>query len=440
MSAAGGNANWHRSSDRTRINFPWLVKLRWAAVVGQLATIAIACGLMGAHVPATPLLAIVALEAITNLALTAWFFRVRDPATWPAHADAAERLQLAVLALDTVFLTALLYYSGGSNNPFSLFYLAQLALAAAILRGSAVWMLMAAASACFAGLFHWHVTVSELVPGGARDFRLPGMLVAFGSAAAVVVYFIARLTAELAQRDDELARAVQLRARSDKLEALGTLAAGAAHELSSPLSTIAVVAKELSVALAKGQAGPETLEDAELVRSEVDRCRTILRRMAADAGQVVGEAVQEVRGDELLAAILDGVREPDRVRPDFGPGLDQIAVLAPMHGLAQALRGLVHNALDASPPERAVELFARREGERLLLEVRDRGAGMLPEVLSRVGEPFFTTKDVGKGMGLGVFLARSLVEKLGGELRFEAGAQGGVTAIARLPSSAAPPT
>ena len=430
-----GQANSARSIERTRINFPWLVKLRWAAVVGQLATIAIAGGLLRAQVAPGPLLAIVVLETASNLALMAWFFRVRGPAAWPANAEIAERLEVAVLAMDSFFLTALLFFSGGPNNPFSLFYLAHLALAAAILRGPAVWALTGFACVGFAALFAGHVRVPELLADSPRELRMSGLLVAFSSAAAVVVYFIARVTGELAQADDELARAVQLRARSEKLEALGTLAAGAAHELSSPLSTIAVVAKELSVALAKGTIGPETLDDAELVRSEVDRCRTILRRMAADAGQVVGEAVQEVRGDELIAAVLDGVREPERIATDIGPGLDQIAALAPMHGLGQALRGLVHNALDASPPERSVTLFARREAGGMRLEIRDRGAGMLPEVLARVGEPFFTTKDVGKGMGLGVFLARSLVEKLGGTLRFEPGPEGGIVAIALLPAS-----
>jgi two-component system sensor histidine kinase RegB len=424
------------SQERVRINLSWLIQLRWAAVGGQLVTVTFITLALDIRMPLASLAAILAVEGLSNLTLAWWFWKVRRADAWIRWAPFADRLLAFVMAADIFFLTLLLYETGGPTNPFHLFYLANLTLGAVILRARGAWVLTAMACICYASLFLWHVPLAELSAGQPSDIftlRNRGALTAFTTAAVVIVYFTARVTTALARREADLTRAQQLQARGEKLEALGTLAAGAAHELASPLSTIAVVAKELAVVLQQGKIGPDCIQDAQLIREEVERCRLILRRMAADAGQSVGEALQPVVGGDLLKAIVDDVRDPSRLQVEIGEGVTNVAVLAPMHALAQALRGLIHNSLDASEPSEAVELSATCTSAKLLLEIRDRGHGMGADVLARAGEPFFTTKEPGKGMGLGLFLARTLVERLGGEVVLESRSPRGTIARVTLP-------
>jgi two-component system sensor histidine kinase RegB len=215
---------------------------------------------------------------------------------------------------------------------------------------------------------------------------------------------------------------------------LATLAAGTAHELASPLSTIAVVVKELTKHLQGADVPRTVIDDVRLIRSELDRCRTVLDSMAGAAGQAVGEEVRHVAGDVLIKEITSGLRREDRqrivVRCDASPWV----VLAPLRGLGQALRGIVQNALDASEPDGNVQIDVTTCDDRMHLVVADRGRGMSRDTLARAGEPFFTTKEPGQGMGLGLFLARSVVERLGGTLRFESVAERGTTARVELPA------
>src|SRR6218665_3315595 len=199
-----------------------------------------------------------------------------------------EGLTWAVMALDVVLLTVLLELSGGASNPFSALYLVHIALAAVVLREGWTWALTVLAVACFGELFvgapaHHHI----------HDMRmhLEGMWAAFALAAGFIVYFVQRVTRALAAREAELVSARAASARHDKLAALATLAAGAAHELSTPLSTIAVVARELERHLERAGQETSSLEDVRLIREQVARCRDILARMASDAGASQGEAL-----------------------------------------------------------------------------------------------------------------------------------------------------
>jgi two-component system sensor histidine kinase RegB len=247
------------------------------------------------------------------------------------------------------------------------------------------------------------------------------MLVAFAVSAAFIVYFMQRVQHALKARDAELETA-------RKLAALTTLAAGAAHELSTPLGTIALASKELERALAKLSPPPEgPLEDARLVRAQVERCRAILQGMSAGSGELAGGPVTRF---PVQAWLLDAVAELTERARVVVPEAAGLEVVGPRAALTQALRNLVKNALEASPAPAEVRLSARREASLVVVEVADRGAGLPPAVLARVGEPFFTTKEPGRGMGLGVFLARALAEQLGGRLAFDS--QEGRGTVARL--------
>jgi two-component system sensor histidine kinase RegB len=310
-----------------------------------------------------------------------------------------------------------------------------IALAAVLLPARLAWGVLVATLLAFGSLFllqEREPLFGLRLPGHAQMMRLhlQGMWVAFALAGAFIVHYVQRVTEALAAREAELARAVDLSARKDRVASLATLAAGAAHELASPLGTIAVASRELERSLQ----GSAAHEDVQLIRQQVARCRDILQQMAADAGQLSGEPFVQQSVAAWVEAALAELPEAQRVQRPEGPALQE-PLRGPPRALARVLRGLVKNALQASPPGAQVRLFAEREGARLRVGVQDAGAGMSAQTLARVGEPFFTTKAPGEGMGLGLFLTRALLEQLGGALELQSRPGEGTRAALVLPAA-----
>lgn len=407
------------------INFGWLIRLRWSMVAGQLATILGVRLLLRLALPLEPLLGIIATEAASNIG--AALIGRRRPARqgWMA----------ALMGFDVVMCTGLLFFTGGPSNPFSFLYLVQIALAATTLRGTWTWALTTLALGCSAVLFVWH----RPLPAAAShelymELHLRGMWVAFGVAASFIVYFLLRVRRALAQRETELARSRLIAARQERLASLATLAAGAAHELSTPLGTIAVVMKELQRRASLVEVGAGVMDDLRLVRAQVDRCRAILERMSSDAGETIGEGAVAKTVGELVESVVGDLPSAIPVHTNYSNGEVALRLRVPPRAFGQALRGLVKNAQEASPPGGTVVVRVQAVAGGLSFEIQDRGPGISAAQLDRVGEPFFTTKPVGHGMGLGVFLARTTVERLGGQLRLTSTVRGTLATL-ELPSS-----
>jgi two-component system sensor histidine kinase RegB len=181
------------------------------------------------------------------------------------------------------------------------------------------------------------------------------------------------------------------------------------------------------------------------MRREVERCRRILERMRVDAGDSAGERFVRVAVRDLVAdcneeSAGEAAAEPGRPLDVMMDGATAgLVAVVPRRAFAQALRGLVDNARDASPAGARVSLrVAGDGGGRVVFEIGDHGAGIAPEVLARVGEPFFTTKPTGKGMGLGIFLARTVIERLGGQFSIRSAPGAGTTATLSLPTGETP--
>jgi two-component system sensor histidine kinase RegB len=223
--------------------------------------------------------------------------------------------------------------------------------------------------------------------------------------------------------------------RREKLASLATLAAGAAHELGTPLSTIALAAKELEHALERGAAGGTAIADAKLIREEVDRCRAILAQMGAEAGASPGEAMERITVSRLLERAVASAGRSERIQVYLEEAVAQTELLVPARAVAQALQAVLHNALQASV-DAPISVRALSEPHGVRVDVEDRGPGMSPEVLARAGEPFFTTREPGRGMGLGLFLTRSVLEQLGGRFALESAPARGTTARLTLPTAA----
>jgi two-component system, sensor histidine kinase RegB len=411
---------------RESINLSWLVKLRWASIAGQLVTIGVVQGVMGIHLPLAPLLGLLGFGLATNIVMSMLASRAQS---------ASPRAIPAVMVFDTLLFTGLLYWTGGPFNPFSFLYLVQIALAAIVLRERWTWALVVLSLVCSAFLF---IDSRPLpLPGSSHAdhmrVHLFGMWVAFGVAAGFIVYFLMRITRALARRDAELDEARQLATRQEKLASLATLAAGTAHELATPLSTIAVVAGELDRALADSTKLDTARADVQLIRREVQRCRTILDGMSVRDDDPAGERSELVELAAVLRAAVSELPSGPPIRLDLHPATDGCKLEAPPKALVITLQNLLKNAQDASALEQEVVLSAQLDGNRLRLEVRDRGAGMAPEILRRIGEPFFTTKPPGQGMGLGVFVSRAMIERLGGKLSVNSEPQAGTRVVIDLP-------
>ncbi len=423
MAAPIPEANW--------VNIQWLARLRWAQIAGQAATVLVGQFLLDGALPIAALLTVISVGLVSNLGLELYFFGDRRRET-PARA--VHEWQIAiVMMLDIGILTGLLYLTGGPHNPFGFLYLVQIALATVLLRALWTWMLVALSFVGF-GVLLLAAQRSVTIP---EESRAIGMWVALGVASAFVVYFLRRITGALAERERELTEARGLAARQERLASLATMAAGAAHELSTPLGTVALAAKELERALTKLDHQGDLAADARLIREQVGRCRVILDQMQQGAG-TVGETVAPVTVAALLDESVVGVRPAPNVHLDLPTDLARSALRIPPRAVSQALRSLITNAQDASPPNTTVVVMVRKDGTSLSIDIRDRGGGIPAEVLARIGEPFFTTKAPGRGMGLGLFLARAVIEGVGGTLQIDSVAGEGTEVHVRFPTDVSP--
>ena len=425
--AAPGNAagaGGPKGSERAvAIVLAWLIQLRWIAAAGQLIAIVVSASFVDLSYPFQPLVLLLGATLLTNGVLLAWLYL--RPIPIPAA------LSPAVLLLDVALLTALLYFTGGADNPFSLLFVVHVALATTVMGPRWAWATVVFVVFCYGFL----ATVEPPATVGP----VPYWLQQFGKSAALLLVlvllalFVGRITASLRAREAELA-AVRDRAQvNERLAALTTLAAGAAHELGTPLGTIAVVAKEIEHA-AEAAKQPAMAEDAALVRQQVERCREILEHLRGD---IAGRGSDEP-GTCDAADVADHARtsvRPDRAaRLKLDVGRDLPAVAAGQRATQQAVQFLVNNAFDASDANSLVTLSVREEEDMVVFRVIDLGEGMSEATTRRATEPFFTTKDPGRGMGLGLFLVRLVAERNGGQFELQSVLDRGTRATLRLPA------
>lgn len=421
-----------RSEAVHHIALPWVIRLRYAEAVWQIVRLAFARLVF--HVDVSLALALVppSLVLLSNFWLS---WRVRRSTRFTDST-----LIAAVFFGDTLCFTSSLMLTGGPDNPYSMLYLVNIALSATIMRPSRTRMLAVFSVICFALSFRFYIPLNSLneTTVNGHKLHLIGTFGAFSAAAILVAVFSGKVSELLRERAETMLRMQEELAKKDRLASLVTLAAGAAHELSTPLGTIAIVARELERYATRTVPNTAIALDSRLIRDEVERCSRILRRMSIEGAEPTGEAPATVSVGDLLASVRDGCSAPDRlrIRPG-GPAFGAILTIPP-HAVQQALLALVSNALDASPGDEPVELLVDRPESTapgaVRFIVQDRGHGMSDESLRRAGEPFYTTKEPGKGMGLGIFLVRTLADRLGGRLTLKSSGAG-TTATLELPAT-----
>ena len=445
------NANRIPENDHYYANTKWLLKLRWVAVVGQLVTILGSAWLFQVQIPmAWAMTTVIVVTLVSNVLLMFWSSHWQQPRTESIAVDypsSSWSLILGlVLILDMLSLTTLLFATGGPNNPFCLFFFVNLSLSALLLNRYWAWAITALTFCCYCFLLFEHYQIPQLNMGldtirQAGEFSImhKGLLASFLTCACVIVYFMTRLTDELHDQQMQTRRAQLLQSNSEKVEALGTLAAGTAHELATPLSTIAIVAKDVEKAFEKHPpdfpGAEDVIEDVHLIRSELDRCRKIIDRMSSHAGDTIGESIRAISVEEISMTTLDGIADSDRVKLSLPATAKEQFLSVPRDALCQAMRAIIQNGIDADSNGKPVEVIVSEVSTSWQWLIKDQGDGMSNEQLKRVSEPFFTTKPPGKGMGLGVFLARNVVGRLGGTIEFETRPEKGTTVRLLLPKN-----
>jgi two-component system sensor histidine kinase RegB len=417
----GGLSAQGRRAAEGRLRVRTLVVLRWLALVGQAVAVVTSKYLLGIAIPIAPCLALIGVSAIFNLAI----------GLSPLMRRTARPLEASgQLAFDILQLAGLLWLTGGIANPFRLLLIAPVTVGAATLPARHAVALVALAIAAAIAM----AAAPQPPIWKAADYLWLATTYRVGSVLAVVVGIM--FTSVYAFRAASEARRMELAlhvtetvlAREQRLSALGALAAAAAHELGTPLATIAVIAKELA---RESPEGP-LRDDAWLLVEQAQRCRDILRQLTQtpETSDVVHERMTLL---QFLREMLEPHAGKEAVRAEAvvtGPPGMPAPDLWRRPEILHAMTSIVENAYDFAAKE--ILVTARFDARSIVLEVRDDGPGFSSEVLARLGEPYVTSRPGAEGsrtghvgMGLGFFIAKTLLERTGASVEFRNGRRAG---------------
>ncbi|KAF1069634.1 MAG: Sensor histidine kinase RegB [Pseudomonas citronellolis] len=361
--------------------------------------------------------------ALSLVLCIATALRLRGP--WPV----TEIEYAGQLACDLVIHSALLYYSGGSSNPFVSYYLVPLTIAAATLPWVYTFVLSGLALTGYTLLLLWFHPL-EISPSQRGYLVIYGMWLSFALAAGLITFFVARMTQALRRQEQLVAQRREEVMRDQQLLAVATQAAGAAHELGTPLATMSVLLTELR------QGNPDQpmlQEDLALLQEQVKLCKQTLQQLVRAAEADRRQAIEEQGVDAWLESTL---RRWHLMRPEAtyryqALGRGSAPRMTPPTDLSQALLNLLNNAADACPDNLDIQLDW--DASDICLSIRDHGAGVPLAIAEQLGKPFFTTK--GKGFGLGLFLSQASVTRAGGTVKLYNHEEGGTLTELRLPRS-----
>lgn len=401
-----------------------LVWLRAIAIPGAAVALLVAGRFYQLPIQPLPLLTVTLILVLVNV----WTLRrLRGPLT------ISNRQFFVQMLIDVAALLSVLYYSGGASNPFAFLFLLPLTITATLLPRRYTWPMAALTAACYTFLLLVRVpipafTPSEITPSAA--VHVVGMWIGFLMSAGLIAYFVLRMGETLREQERVLAEARERALRDERVIALATLAAGAAHELSTPLATMAVITTELAEQYPR-ERNPELHEDLEILRSQIRQCKEALSVLSASAGAGRAEAARPMRVGDFVAGAVSEVR---RLRPGArivlsSEGQRESPDIIVERTLTQALLNILHNAVDASP--RDVHVRCDWTADQVRIEVQDHGPGFSDKARLAAATPGASTKS--SGLGLGLFLTHTALSHLGGEISFADAPGGGALVTILLP-------
>lgn len=408
-------------------NLQRLFLLRIIAIVAQVIIFWIVYSIIEFDLLWMEIILTISIHAILNF-LTWIRLRYHWPVTNPEF--------FIQLLIDVAALTALLYFSGGSTNPFISLYLLPLTIAATVLPWHYTWTMAIITIACYTFLLFEYIPLPhDHFDDHSRhmfefSLHVSGMWLTFVLSTLLIAWFIVKMNATIRERDKELSRSREQALQNEQIIALGTLAAGAAHELGTPLSTMAIIAKELQLE------SPENLEfqnNIRILRDQIFHCKQTLTHLLANAGQARTEEGNGQPVDLFLKQIID---KWQLIRPSVKftyqcEGTQPAPMIMNTRLLSQSILNLLNNAADASTEQ--VNITSHWDQKLLQLEILDDGAGLNTEAVEHAGEPFFTSKGPGQGFGIGLFLANTNIERFGGNVRLFNRPEGGACTHVTIP-------
>lgn len=416
-----------RCPQTLKIILKYLLLLRVFAIGGQLLALGAMHWVFGLSVPLLPVVSV--LCATLSFTLWSWY-------RFTARQDVGQGEFAIQLVVDIMALTVLVFFTGGSANPFISLFILPIVFAAAAFSPLYTAGLALLALVCYTLLMFFYEPLAQhhLHVSGV-DLHMWGMWYGFLLSAAAVSAFVAKISRTMRERDKALASAREMALRAERIVALGTLAAGTAHELGTPLSTMAVIAKELELDLTEH---PELKQSVVLLRTQIQRCKTILAQLATDAGAApAAEGRRETVPDFLEHLIA----EWRALRPEVDVRWTTESRAAPPQIVAdrtlrQAIMNVLNNAADAAT--HSIDVAGGWDRELLTLEIRDDGPGIAARLLHGLGREVGSTKGE-RGLGIGLYLANTVIERIGGRVEIHNRQEGGARARIEIPLAALVP-
>ena len=409
-----------------RKNMHLLIQLRWIAVVGQIVTIEFAYDVLGIQLPMHTML------AALGVLLT---FNIVSYLRWRTRRKFSQTELFVSLLVDVAMLTTQLYLSGGASNPFVFLYLLQVTLGAVLLKPGFVWSLFVITATCFVALagFAHPLALPPDHNYGLSSLYIQGTLICFVLNAVLLVTFITRINRNLREQDARLAGLRQRAAEEEHIVRMGLLASGAAHELGTPLATLAVILGDWR-RMPAFTADTELLQEVTEMQTQLQRCKAIVSGILLSAGETRGESSAAT----TITTFMDGLVEEwrhTRVRAalhydnQFGNDMPVVSDSA----VKQMIFNVLDNAVESSG--QWLHLAVSREGGDLVLRCTDRGPGFAPATLAQFGKPYNSSKGR-PGGGLGLFLVVNVARTLGGVVIATNPPDGGACVTIKLPLAA----
>ncbi|MDQ6963067.1 MAG: ATP-binding protein [Mariprofundaceae bacterium] len=386
-----------------------LCSFRSIVILIQFMVIVLANSLLDVKLPMTSMFIVMFIYMLFNLSI---WYQLK-------HQNSVSSSKVFMqLSIDVLVLAALFYFSGGSSNPFVSLFLIPLVIVAATLAKPYVWAMAAITLLCYSLLMLVNSSLmqepsmmhSENMHHTSFNLHVIGMWFSFLLSVGLILFFVVAMAEALRERDRKLAEAREKNLRDQHVISLGTLAAGAAHELGTPLATMAILSTEMQN---EYHHDDDLIHQLEIMRSQIQRCKTTLSQMSASTGELRAEDSHNDSIETFLNQCLNRWQEStiDTTVTISMHGTNPAPIIVLDETFNQALVNLLNNASDASTK---VSVDAQWTNALLTLEIRDSGMGLSPDVAQSLGTPFFTTKQ--DGHGLGFYLAQAVISRLGGEL------------------------
>jgi two-component system sensor histidine kinase RegB len=439
-----------RSEFSARQNLKWLFILRNLMILSEVILIVLSVYGLNIRLPEQQLWLVVLSIGVVNI-YTSMRLKTDDPVT--------ELEIFSQLVIDVFSITALLYLTGGASNPITWVFLLPLIIAAIMLHQSYAWYMVILTTSMYTALMAYNIPLPSIEPHMPRsdmkysdvknyellqqvhamsdthyfNLHIFGMWFGFVFSAGLVAFFVVELAKTLKAQERNLAEARENALRDERVVALGTLAASAAHDMGTPLGTIAIVTHELEQEYPSHRF-PDLHERLLLMQQQIDRCKIALSVMSASAGEMRAESGSVMLLTDYIDEVISQWRthKPSAklcffISPEVATQAKIIAELTLTHSIINIL----NNAAEASPPEKGIEFHAAWDLNYAVIKIRDFGPGLPSELIDFAGkQPVISKK---RGLGVGLFLAYSTINRLGGKIHLYNSESGGACVEITLP-------